>query len=346
MRTLIRVLLLLSACALPSLAQAQNPDPRDYEVGYFVPHKTTIINTYLRQVSATDGRDYAAQALALRATYILKFGDVVVTPFDLILPVQNVNAYVPVAALARVDPSFGMVPSDFKLTTHASGFGDLTFLPTIGHGITENAENHTHTWWALTAYVTAPSGRYNPNRTLNIGANRWIINPLITVGQRFARAFTVEIMGNAAFYTSNDEYRVATVPGANLKLNQKPSFGASAHLGVDLHPTFFIGLSYMLNVNGKRSYDLPTTGVETTDLDSNTVHTIRTNLGIRISPQTLLLAQWNEDVGGSAISTRGRFFGIRLSHVFFTPAVRPAGREPITDPAARPSTPPPPPPPT
>jgi len=351
-KSLVRIFLVLSACAIPALTQAQNPDPRDYEVGYFVPNHTTIINTYLRQVSATEGRDYSAQALALRATYILKLGDIVVTPFDAILPVQNIDLYTPASTFLNplfgaINPALaGQVPNDFKLNTHTSGMGDFTYLPTIGHGLTQDAENHTHTWYALTVYITAPTGRYDKDRVLNVGGNRWIFNPLIVIGQRFARAFTLELMGNVSFYTNNDEYRMLTRPGRDLDLKQKPSFGAAAHFAVDLHPMFYFAVSYYFAANGKRTFDDPGNpaimgaagvgGDDLLDVASGNVHTIRTNFGIRVTPQTLILAQWNEDVAGSNKPgiVKGRFFGLRITHAFFAPAKRPT-RAPITDPASR-----------
>jgi hypothetical protein len=321
---------------VPSLTQAQSPDPRDYEVGYFVPSGTTIINSYLRNQSSMKGRDISAQALALRATHILKVGDLVITPLDVILPIQNVNLYTPLNAL----PGLNAVPGDLKLTANATGFGDLTYLPTIGHGLTQNAENHTHTWYALTVYITAPIGQFDKTRLLNIGSNRWTINPLIMVGQRFARAFTFEVLANMAMYTSNSEYRVPgnpTLAGMDLKLSQKPSFGAAAHLGVDLHPTFFVGLSYLLAINGKRSFEVA--GMDITETDSNTVQTFRLNVGIRATQQTQILVQWNEDfsVTDTPNAIRGRFFGLRLTHVFFAPREAPPARTPITDPNGKPS---------
>lgn len=340
MRSWIGILVLLFSCMLPSLTRAQNPDPRDYEVGYFVPTRTTIINTYLRQQQSVVGRDFSAQALALRATYILKIGDVVVTPFDAILPVQNTTGFTPLAAFAAAEPAFASVPSDLKLSTHATGIGDLVYLPTIGHGLTQDKDTNTHTWYALTCYITAPTGQYDPARLLNVGANRWTINPLVMVGQRFARAFTLEAMANLAFYTSNDEFRVpsAALAGVDLSLKQKPTFAAALQAAVDLHPMFFVGATYWLTVNGERSYLLPT-GVENVETIGHTIHSVRINFGIRVTPQTLILAQWHEDVARSAGGRTsggvlGRFFGLRLSHAFFSP-VKVPGREPITDPAAK-----------
>ncbi len=339
MKLSVHVLGLLAIVTCCSAAYAQTPDPRDYEVAFFVPSKTTLINTYLRHQAGTRNRNYSADAAIFRATYILKFGDLVFTPFDMILPIVDQRGYTPLSsALGAVNPAFAAVPSDLNLTLHATGVGDLIFLPTIGHGVTQNAEDHTHTWYALTTYITAPTGKYDAGRLLNVGSNRWTINPLLVVGQRFLRAVTVEAMANVAFFTNNDEYRVPVpaLAGRNLTLEQKPSFGAALHLAVDLHPMFFVGTSYLTAVNGRREFGVPTpTGgtALTTETANNTVHTFRLNFGMRVTPQTLILAQWNEDVAGSDSAALGRFFGLRITHAFFQPEKRPT-RNAITDPAA------------
>jgi hypothetical protein len=337
-KRLVHALVLLVACALPAVAAAQNPDPRDYEVGYFVPNRTTIINTYLRHQSASKGRDFSALGAAFRATYILKLGDLVITPFDAILPVSDQTAY---TRLNTVSPAFAMVPNDLKLSLHATGMGDLIYLPTIGHGVTQNAKDHTHTWYALTTYITAPTGKYDPNKLLNVGGNRWVFNPLLMVGQRFLRAFTLEAMANLSIYGKNDEYRVPNpaLAGRNLELTQKPSFGAMAHLAVDLHPSFFVATSYQLAVNGERELELPAAlgGTTQRETKGNTVHSVRLNFGMRVTPQTLVLFQWNQDVAGSEGATVGRFFGLRISHAFFKAPVTPSTRMPISDPAATPA---------
>jgi hypothetical protein len=341
-KSCLLVLCLLITGLFTSSSHAQTPDPRDYEVGYFVPSKTTIVNFYLRHQSGTKGRNYDADAAIFRATYIVKFGDLVITPFDLILPVVDQRGYVPLSTTlgSLMTPGAANVPEDLKLTVHASGLGDMIFLPTIGYGLTQDKTIHTHTWMALTTYITAPTGKYEKERILNVGSNRWTINPTLVVGQRFLKAITVEGMANMAFYTDNDEYRlpVAGLAGQDLTLKQKPSFGLTAHLAVDLHPMFFIGTSYYLMNNGRRDYVVSTPAGDMTRNEAPgnvAVHTFRLNLGIRVTPQTLVLGQWNQDVAGTESAALGRFFGIRISHAFFAPPKPPVAREPITDRAAK-----------
>jgi len=299
----------------PATSHAQSPDPRDYEVGQILPSKSVIINTYLRQVSGIEGRDISAQTLALRATYLLKFGNLAITPFDATLPIQNVEVYRPIAALGD---QFSAVPKDFKLSAHGTGMGDAAFLPSIALYIRESATEKTHTWIAATFYVSFPTGSYDKQRLLNAGANRWGFTPLLIVGQRFLRSFTLEALASAAFYGNNTEYRapIAALAGVDLKLKQKPTINAAVHLAVDLHPNFYTALSYLVGVNGERTLDVPGMG-ELQESRSNTVHSLRLGLGMRVGPGTSILAQWQEDIRGSKGAALGRFFGLRIIHAFF-----------------------------
>ena len=317
MRQLVPQLVLASAVLLwASPARAQQPDPRDYEIGYFVPSKTLLTNVYLRHVSSSTGSSVTQTQGTVRGTYILKKGDLVVTPFDLIVPAVDVTAHVP---LSEDSPVSG--------TLHTSGLADLLFLPTIGYGVTQDAKTATHSYFALTTYITLPLGSYEPDRLVNIGRNRFAVQPLLMFGQRFAKAFTFEVMGNVSIYGANDEFRVPTIPGQDLTLEQDLSFGGSAHLAADLSKAFWLGGSYILNSTGATETDIPQVGV--TEIDpATTVHTARLNLGHRLGPTTTLLAQFNYDVAGSDEATLARFVGLRLSHaVVPTPKKKKGGQK-------------------
>jgi hypothetical protein len=53
--------------------------------------------------------------------------------------------------------------------------------------------------------VQAPLGQYDPNRLVNLGANRWVFRPEIGVSKALG-ALTAEAIVSASFYTTNDEY--------------------------------------------------------------------------------------------------------------------------------------------
>lgn len=315
--------LFLAVVFTANTALSQTPDPRDYEVGYFVPSGTTIVNAYLRHQAGTHGSDYSADVAALRGTYLVKSGDFVLTPFDAILPIVDQTAYTGLgSSLQAFDPAFGMLPSDLKVSLHASGVGDMLFLPTLGYGLTQDAATHTHTWIALTTYLTIPTGQYDPNRLLNVGRNRWVLNPRLVVGQRFLGALTVEAMANVSFYGNNTQFRVPTpgLKGFDLALSQEASFGASLHAALDLNESFFVSAAYYVAMAGRSYFLLATpTGIQDNEVSSSTtVHTSRINLGIRLSRSTLVQVQWSEDLAGSSGAAMGRAFGLRLTHLFFS----------------------------
>ncbi|GEN07691.1 Putative MetA-pathway of phenol degradation [Myxococcus fulvus] len=287
-------------------AQAQQADLRDYEAGFFVPHRGIITNMYLRHVSASGERDFSQLQAAFRATYVLKFGDLVVVPLDLSLPVVDVTVF-------QGNPAS---PSGPKTALRASGVGDVTYIPTIGYGLVQNAEDNTHTWFALTPYVTVPVGSYDSNRLVNIGANRWVVRPQLVAGQRFKKIFTAELMGSVAFQGDNDEFLIPSAEGGSkVVMSQAPSFGGIFHLGMDLSSTFFTGAGYIVEASGKRTID--TSAGELEIAKSTTVQSLRLTMGIRLEKASTLMLQFQPDVAASEGVTKSQFIGARFTHVFF-----------------------------
>ena len=179
-------------------------DGRDYEALAYLPKDTLVALTYFREVSTSDKSSLSqSQGIFVRRTS-LKFGNLSIVPFDVLLPVVDVSVYVPAL-------SMNMVPG-LSGTLHTSGLADATYLPTIGYTITENETSHTVI--AATGYITAPTGRYDATRIVNIGDNRWRIQPQIAVSQRFLKAMTVDLVGSAAFYTKNSDF--SAVPGQTM----------------------------------------------------------------------------------------------------------------------------------
>ncbi|WIG97007.1 transporter [Myxococcus sp. SDU36] len=301
------LLAVLFVSLLPaSGAEAQQPDLRDYEAGFYVPHRGVITNVYLRHVSASGDRDFSQIQAAFRATYVLKFGELVVVPFDVSLPVVDVTVF-------QADPA---APTGPKTALRASGVGDVTYIPTIGYGLVQNAEDHTHTWFAFTPYVTLPTGTYDNTRFVNISGNRWVVRPQLVAGQRFLKAFTVEAMVNMAFQGDNDEFLLPTANGAaQVTLSQAPSFGGIFHLGMDLSPTFFTGVGYLIDAAGRRAVETPAGELEIAS--RQTVQSLRLTMGIRLEKASTLMLQFQPDIGASEGMTKSQFVGARFTHVFF-----------------------------
>jgi len=258
---------LLAALAIAgasSQASAQQADARDFELGYFAPNNALAVNVYARHESATVKRNLSSSSAILRATHILKKGDWAFAPIDVLVPMADATVYTPAAA-----------GSPANVAIHASGFGDFIWVPTIGRGWVQNAQIHTHTWVALTSYVNAPTGTYDPNKLLNIGTNRWLIRPQLTVGQRFAKAFTLEAYVNVGIVTDNTAYRLpgqviqaaasaaamanpaagpatAAALSGNKTLTTDMSINAGLLAAMDISPTFYLSASYYYLKNGKQ----------------------------------------------------------------------------------------------
>src|SRR6202012_5449211 len=106
-------------------------DGRDYEALAYLPKDTLVALGYFREQSTSDNTSFSQSLGIFRASYVLKYGDLAIVPFDALLPVVDATVYAP-------------VPTSPGLTTvlHTSGVGDPTYLPTIGYIIPENEDTH------------------------------------------------------------------------------------------------------------------------------------------------------------------------------------------------------------
>jgi hypothetical protein len=102
--------------------------------------------------------------------------------------------------------------------------------------------------------VSVPTGEYNADQLLNLGANRWAFR----VGLPFVQSFgswvpgeitTLEILPSAWFYGTNDDF-----PG-KVELEQDPVYTLEAHLTRDLNTQFYVSLDYFLQSGGETSID-------------------------------------------------------------------------------------------
>jgi hypothetical protein len=298
-------LLSVASSANAQTANTQT-DGRDYEVLAYLPKDTLAAIAYFREVSTTSlPLSYSQSLGVLRASYVLKFGNLAIVPFDATLPIVDLTVTAPYPA--------PMLPG-LTTTIHTSGLGDATYLPTIGYIIPE--DETTHTVIAATANITAPTGQYSSSEQVNLGDNRWRIQPNLAVSQRFLKRMTVDLVGDLAFYTANNSFFVSSMAGmGDVKLTQNQTFGLEAHVTADVAPDLYVGLSYYLNAIGER--DVTVAGATAPAIPSWTVQSVRFTFGIRAEKSTLLLLQYNQDIMESGGAPITRFIGARLSHAVF-----------------------------
>jgi hypothetical protein len=299
-RGLAAVLALAGLVAWPSLARADaitQTDGRDYEALAVLPTNSLVAIAYFRDQSSSSAQSYSLGVGTFRGVYVLRCGPLAIVPLSVYLPMIDLTGYSPLGTL------------------HESGFDDLVYNPTIGYVVTEDAQHDAHTVFALTQYLTMPTGHYDAALPVNIGEHRWKYQPEIAVAQRY-RNVTAEAVGNVSFHGDNPDFAVPMV--GTRSLGQKPTFGADFHLTADLAPAVYAGVSYYIVANGRSSVDLSTPAGTTnvTITDQATVQTLRFTIGVRFSLTSLLLLQFNQDVAASNDATISRFFGIRFSQVF------------------------------
>ncbi len=312
MKSLGAATLFIGLVSFASTAHAQTAnsqsDARDYEALAYLPKDTLVGLGYARAVSTSDKQSLSQSQGILRASYVLKYGNLAIVPFDALLPIVDVTVYAPT----------GM--PGLTTTLHTSGVGDLTYLPSIGYVIPEN--DTTHTVVAGTLYVTGPTGTYDASNPVNIGDNRWRIQPQVGVSQRFLTLLTFELIGSVALYTKNSAF---FTPKGFVTMKQNQTFGLEAHAAADLTKTMFVGVSYYLAAIGERDVEalpaLPLSAYE----EAETVQTVRFTMGIHMEKATTLLLQYNQDIeesggcstAGGACVPISRFFGARISHAVF-----------------------------
>jgi hypothetical protein len=305
------VCLLVALTAAVPEARAQTTDARDYEGAGGAPNNTVILLNYLRHTTTNDRKNLTTNLSIFRASWVLKFGHLAIVPIDILLPVADADLRIPAAAGSAVNTA----------SIRTTGFGDIQYLPSIIYDVVEDKEINTHTYMGANLYTIMPTGTYRTTTPVNIGENRWAIKPQVAIGQRFAKAFTFDLVGNLTVFMDNTDYLVAgraasmgmpAVAPSHQTLKQDPTWGGEAHIGVDVDPTTYVALSYYATNIGKR------TRAAGTEVEAPaSIQTLRFTWGWRIEKQMLLLVQMQQDITATGEASRTRYWGMRLSRFFF-----------------------------
>jgi hypothetical protein len=128
-----------------------------------------------------------------------------------------------------------------------SGLGDIIF----NSGAYLFYDEKTMFCLPVSLYITAPTGEYDKNKTLNMGSNRWAFKPSIGIARGLRSLGTIiEAVGQVEFYTKNDEYGAA---GAEQK--KDPFFTSQLMLTQFLDPQTFISADYFYEKGGETEVD-------------------------------------------------------------------------------------------
>jgi hypothetical protein len=122
-----------------------------------------------------------------------------------------------------------IVSTGFKQVRDTDGFGDALFklsLNLAGAPALDGPafrQYRQRTIVGTTLQVSAPTGRYEPEKLVNLGTNRWSFKPELGVSHALER-WIFEGAVAATFYTTNDDYF------GGQRREQDPLFAGQVHV--------------------------------------------------------------------------------------------------------------------
>lgn len=223
--------------------------------------------------------------------------------FDPNLPIEDADAKIH-AAFARYIRTFSLfgLSSKIKLdlpwasghwegtvdgvfrTRSATGVGDARIgIETLFSGAPALRKSEFGTYSQRTIFgasldVIMPTGEYDPSRLVNLGGNRWILNPEIGFSHKFEK-WVMEVGLAGGIFGDNTDY----FGGSTLE--QDPLYAVKASFIRAFRPGLWLAISVAYGDGGTTTVD----GIEKEDRQSNTragitfSYLIRPNQGLLVS---------------------------------------------------------------
>lgn len=229
-RHLIFSLAVIAAFCCPSMLYAQFTDPRTYtlapvginqlELDYDHASADSSLDSSLEVVGAHVELDAAA------VFYTRTFG--------MLGQLAWVKLAVPFASVRG-----SVTGTTFSRSITGAGDSSLQFTTLVAGGKAmseKDFQSYTpSTTLALSLTITAPTGKYDADRLLNLGSNRWSFKPELAVSHPFGSDQSWEVDGylNAYLFTDNTEYHGTEI------LRQQPLPGVELHLSHELTPALW-----------------------------------------------------------------------------------------------------------
>jgi hypothetical protein len=256
LRRVILTALCFGGCMAPPATQAQDLEPRSYS------NSPIGLNFLIGGYAHTEGSVLTDPSLPIDnlgiethsgilgyATTFKAFGQS--AKFDLILPAVSLSAEGDVAGVERERHVTGMGDPLFRISVNFLGAPALTAA--------EFKEYHQDVIVGASLRVGAPLGRYDEDRLINIGSNRWSFRPEIGISKAIG-PWTLELAPGAAIYTDNGDF------GGGKTREQEPLVSVQAGLSYTFAPGFWLAASGSWYKGGQTTVD----GVEKDDEQEGT----------------------------------------------------------------------------
>jgi len=231
---LIRIAIVLLALCWASCTYAQDTEPRRWA------HLPTGVNVVGMGYGYIDGDIFFDPLLLIEdATFEMhKAGLVYMRTFGVLGRSARLDFTLPYIA-GRWE---GTVDSEFvKFRRRGPGDARMRFSMLLYGGPAETLQEFvksekSNTVVGAAVAVTMPTGKYNKDRLINMGANRWVVRPQIGVTHTRGK-WTGEITGSVYLYADNKSFWQDT------HLETDPLFALQGHLIYTFRPGLWTSLS-------------------------------------------------------------------------------------------------------
>ena len=151
--------------------------------------------------------------------------------------------------------------------------------------------------------VVAPLGKYDSDRLINLGSNRWAFKPEIGVYQPLG-PWSLELYGGVWFFTDNDDFF------GGVRREQEPIATLQAHVGYTFRPGLWLAADATYYAGGQSTIN----GVRKEDRQENTRFGL--TLSLPVAQGQSLKLNWSEGVT-ERIGTSFTTFGITWQYTWF-----------------------------
>ena len=111
----------------------------------------------------------------------------------------------------------------------------------------------------VSCQVIAPFGKYDRDRLINIGSNRWTVKPEFGVSKKWGR-FILELTSGVSLYTDNDDFL------GNRELERDPLYSVQAHAIYTVWRNVWAAVDFTYYGGGRTQID----GGEGSEIQQNT----------------------------------------------------------------------------
>lgn len=197
----------------------------------------------------------------------------------------------------------------FQGTKHNSGMGDsqIVFAHNFFGGpaltVQEFANWKPETFFSGAAFVTVPTGDYDKNKVINIGANRWVFRPELAFGTPIGPTW-LEFNTYASLYGDNNDYQ-----GDN-KLEQRPLYTVEGHYSYTINRALWVSLDATYARGGETKIN----GDWQDNKQENSL--AGASLGFMLSPQFGGLVAYSDTVSQRTGSPDVNVWTFRLQYVW------------------------------